>query len=120
MKGTSQDEGLTGMTDRVTRRGFLTGAGGSAPAAAAEPGVAAIGDACLAGAGIHCQSCGDACPEAAIRFRPRLGGPPLPEVAPDRCTGCGDCAAVCPADAVTLQPPMRQAPALPVSGAGHG
>ncbi|WP_420566394.1 ferredoxin-type protein NapF [Thalassobaculum sp.] len=58
---------------------------------------------CLAVAGVHCEACRDACGEAAVRFRPRLGGPPRPELDPDRCTGCGACAGPCPADAITLQ-----------------
>ena len=58
---------------------------------------------CLAAAGVHCEACRDACGETAVRFRPRLGGPPRPMLDPDRCTGCGACAAHCPADAITLQ-----------------
>jgi ferredoxin-type protein NapF len=38
--------------------------------------VALIGDLCLAEAGIVCRSCGEACPDSAIRFRPRVGLPP--------------------------------------------
>ena len=64
---------------------------------------AAIGEACFAGRGIHCQTCGDACPQGAIRFRPRLGGPPLPEVAAAACNGCGACVGVCPASAVAMR-----------------
>lgn len=71
--------------------------------------VAAIGEDCFAGRGIVCQSCGDACPESAIRFRPRLGGPALPELAADRCSGCGACIATCPARAVTLSAPAMEA-----------
>lgn len=66
------------------------------------PHLVAIGEGCLAAAGVVCQSCGDACPEAAIRFAPRLGGPPLPRLAENRCTGCGACIAVCPEDAVAV------------------
>jgi len=66
--------------------------------------VAAIGPACFASRGIVCQSCGDVCPESAIRFRPRLGGPALPELASDSCSGCGACIAACPAQAVAVAP----------------
>lgn len=69
--------------------------------------VAAITDTCLAKSGVHCQSCADACPEAAIVLRPRLGGPPVPKVINDRCTGCGACIAMCPAEAVA---PARRVP----------
>jgi len=80
-----------------TRRWLLTG-GTAAPAHRAI----AISDACLAGAGIVCQTCGDACPERAIRFPLRRGGPPLPVVEEDACTRCGHCAPVCPVGAIGL------------------
>ena len=64
--------------------------------------VAVINDGCLAEAGIVCNSCGDACPASAIRIRPRIGLPPQAFVNEAACTGCGDCARVCPGDAVTL------------------
>lgn len=73
-------------------------------AIAAFDHLTAIGPACFAGRGIVCQSCGDACPESAIRFRPRLGGPALPELAADRCSGCGACIVACPAAAITARP----------------
>jgi ferredoxin-type protein NapF len=62
--------------------------------------VAVIEAACFAVRGVVCQSCGDICPEAAISFRPRIGGPAMPVLAGDRCTGCGACIGVCPADAI--------------------
>lgn len=60
---------------------------------------------CLAAAGIHCETCRDACPEQAVRFTPRVGGPPRPEIRSDTCNGCGACVGACPADAISLQRP---------------
>ncbi len=65
--------------------------------------VAALGETCLASQNVYCQSCGDACPETAIRFLPRRGGPPQPELIAERCTGCGACIAACPVNAVAIQ-----------------
>ena len=81
----------------TTRRALLTGH------AESEARIA-ITHHCLAKRNIHCQSCSDCCPEQAIRFTPRLGGPPLPIVVVSRCTGCGDCIAICPADALVFAP----------------
>lgn len=64
--------------------------------------VAAISEGCLAKSGITCMACRDACPEEAIRFRPRIGGPFLPEILTQICTGCGACVAPCPAGAVSM------------------
>lgn len=63
----------------------------------------AIGDGCLARRGVHCQSCGDACPTAALSFPPRLGGPPAPRLDADACTGCGACLRGCPVGALTME-----------------
>ena len=64
------------------------------------PHVAAISESCFAKSGIACQSCRDACPEQAIRFSPRIGGPFVPELDEDACSGCGACISVCPAGAI--------------------
>jgi ferredoxin-type protein NapF len=80
----------------TSRRAFLLGR------ARATRRVALIGDACLARAGVHCRSCGDACPESAIRFRPLPRRVPVPELLAVRCTGCATCVPVCPAAAITL------------------
>ncbi|TAH44719.1 MAG: ferredoxin-type protein NapF [Betaproteobacteria bacterium] len=64
---------------------------------------ARIADTCLAAHGVECRICGEACPTAAIRFRPRLGGVALPALETDACNGCGACLAPCPARAITLQ-----------------
>lgn len=63
---------------------------------------AQVGDACLARRGVECRSCGDACDVFAIRFSPRLGGPPLPQIDTNNCTGCGACVRPCPVQAITL------------------
>jgi ferredoxin-type protein NapF len=70
--------------------------------------VATIGAACFAARGIVCQSCGDACPESAIRFRLRVGAPPLPALLAELCTGCGACIAACPADAIRTEPSVAE------------
>lgn len=67
------------------------------------PHVAQIGEVCFAARGVVCQSCRDACPEMAIGFRPRIGGPALPVLSPERCSGCGACIAICPASAIETQ-----------------
>jgi ferredoxin-type protein NapF len=65
---------------------------------------AAIGDACLTRDGVMCQTCKDACGDAAIRFVYGAGRIPQPVVALDRCTGCGACVAPCPANAIAIRP----------------
>ena len=70
----------------------------------AFPHVVAVTSRCFAARGIVCQSCRDACAEAAIRFPPRLGGPAQPVLTAALCSGCGACIAACPADAIAPQP----------------
>ena len=71
--------------------------------------VAVIGEGCLAEAGIVCRSCGDACPESAIRFQPRIGLPPQAIVNEAACTGCSECVGACPGSAITLGAAHREA-----------
>jgi len=63
---------------------------------------ALIGPACLPMHGVECRVCGDFCDARAIRFTPRLGGNPLPQVNLEQCTGCGACLAPCPVAAITM------------------
>lgn len=63
----------------------------------------AISDGCIARQGVECRVCGEACGEAAIRFRPRIGGAALPVIEAERCTGCGACVAPCPAAAIEIK-----------------
>lgn len=64
---------------------------------------ALISDLCLARRGVECRVCGDFCDVRAIRFTPRLGGSPLPEIATEQCTGCGACLAPCPSQAIAIR-----------------
>lgn len=59
---------------------------------------------CFAAEGIFCRSCGDACPERAIRFEAKLGGIAALRIDDDACTGCGACISVCPRDVLSLTP----------------
>lgn len=73
------------------------------PEQAAWPCKAAIGEDCLPRQGVECRVCGDFCEVRAIRFTPRLGGSPLPEVDTEKCTGCGACVAPCPVTAISVR-----------------
>lgn len=64
-----------------------------------------IGEACLAQSGVECRVCGEACGASAIRFRPRLGGPALPQLDEAACSGCGACLASCPTQAIAMAIP---------------
>lgn len=66
------------------------------------PHHAVISDGCLATNYVDCQACRDACAVGAIRFRPRLGGPFVPELTAEACTGCGACLSVCPTSAISM------------------
>jgi ferredoxin-type protein NapF len=68
---------------------------------------AVIGGDCLPHRGVVCQSCRDVCPEDAVRFVPRLGGPFLPMIRTSACTGCGACVAPCPTSAIRMEQVME-------------
>lgn len=65
---------------------------------------AAIDADCLAVNFVDCQACRDACPSNAIAFRPRIGGPFLPVLDAETCTGCGACVSVCPTQSIAMFP----------------
>ena len=69
----------------------------------AWPYKAVIGADCLPYQGVECRVCGDFCDSRAIRFPPRQGGSPMPEINPEKCTGCGACVAPCPSAAIALR-----------------
>lgn len=72
--------------------------------------VARIGRDCFPLRGVACQTCRDACPEAAIRFAFALGAPAAPLIDEAACTGCGACAAACPAGAIDFRRMPQGAP----------
>ncbi len=63
---------------------------------------AQVGPACLAQRGVECRVCGDACDARALRFSPRLGGVAVPALDAERCSGCGECVAGCPTQAIQI------------------
>ncbi|MGI9400941.1 MAG: ferredoxin-type protein NapF [Rhizobiaceae bacterium] len=67
---------------------------------------AEITSACLLNIGISCQSCTDACDEAALKFDMRAGIVGKVQVRPELCTACGACVSVCPAGAIKIQTEM--------------
>lgn len=64
---------------------------------------AGVTDACIANKGVECRICGEQCDLTAIRFSPRLEGPPLPVIHSESCTGCGACVAPCPVNAIRVR-----------------
>ena len=81
-------------------RACTTGAIGRDSTAAPWAFGIAIAEGCLAAQNVECRVCGEACDVSAIRFRPRIGGVPLPDVDNTACNGCGACIAPCPVSAV--------------------
>lgn len=63
---------------------------------------AVVTPGCMTFSQVVCRTCGEHCPENAIRFPPMLGGAARPEVNPALCTGCGACFAPCPNGAIEL------------------
>lgn len=62
----------------------------------------AIAADCLPQQGVECRVCGEFCELGAIRFAPRIGSPPLPQVDPACCTACGACVAPCPSGSIRI------------------
>jgi ferredoxin-type protein NapF len=92
------------MEPRLSRRALFGRAPAPVNAPPAGPLLAIIAAHCLAETGAYCRTCGDACPEAAIRFLLQPRGRARADVDGDRCTGCGDCLSPCPVGAIQLAP----------------
>lgn len=69
----------------------------------AEPSVM-LDDHCLSARGISCECCRDACDTGALQFLLQRGGPAKPQLNPDLCTRCGECAQLCPEQALRVLP----------------
>jgi len=86
----------------VTRAQFLRANWERQPVSPSIDAVARISSGCLAYRGVYCRSCADECPPDAILFHLVVGGVARPGIESERCTGCGDCRASCPVQAIVL------------------
>lgn len=91
------------MSANLSRRGLFVALARpeSAPESERRP-LARIGAACVEPKGVTCRRCGEACDAQAIAFRLVGRGRAEPRLDEAACTGCGDCAAVCPVEAISL------------------
>lgn len=62
---------------------------------------AIIDKSCLAHQNIYCRSCAESCPVQALSFQ--LGISAVPQIALDKCNGCGACFYPCPANAISIK-----------------
>ncbi|MEO8386152.1 MAG: 4Fe-4S binding protein [Betaproteobacteria bacterium] len=85
------------VSPNLSRRAFLLRSEMPAPRVT-------LTDRCFATSGVYCESCRDVCETGALRFVPQLGSVPTPIVDADLCTQCGECAWVCPRDALQVRP----------------
>lgn len=98
------------MPRTLSRRAFFTGRRPEPVQSPARPArgeaaarrVAQVAANCLAVSGVTCSVCADPCEPRALRVKPLVGGRALPIVDTNACTGCGDCAKVCPVGALVL------------------
>jgi len=77
------------------------GAGALVPGGRPGIGLATVAAAhCYMAAGQPCDYCAVECPEKPLAIAVSPGEPA--RVDTERCTGCGKCAQICPADAITI------------------
>lgn len=62
-----------------------------------------INSGCLALNKTHCRTCQEHCEAQAITFQLKPGGVAHPQINPDICTGCGECVAGCPVNAISMK-----------------
>ncbi|MBF0324843.1 MAG: 4Fe-4S dicluster domain-containing protein [Alphaproteobacteria bacterium] len=92
------------MTGPLSRRALFGRSDDRSEQSELRPKVAVVAAGCLAVRGVTCVACADPCEPRALRIRPMLGGRAMPMIDAATCTGCGDCLAVCPVGALSLQP----------------
>ncbi len=92
------------MTGLLSRRALFGRSDDRSEQRDGRPKVAVVAGGCLAVRGVTCCTCADPCQPRALRVRPMLGGRAMPMIDVTTCTGCGDCLAVCPVGALSLQP----------------
>lgn len=98
------------MASELSRRGLFRALAGtvdrepSRDEAEASAGriIAAISEACVEPKGVTCRRCGEACEAGAIRYRPLGRGRSATLVESELCTGCRECAPVCPTSAIAF------------------
>ena len=66
---------------------------------------ASISDQCITQQQVVCRSCIEHCEPEAITLSLQLGGVGIPKLNTELCNGCGACVAVCPTQAISIQPP---------------
>lgn len=64
---------------------------------------ARVGAECLSVRGVTCRVCAEWCDARAIRFRLEVGGRARVEIGDAACTGCGECVAACPVNAIAME-----------------
>lgn len=83
-----------------SRRAFLL----RGKASEAQQVSVSLAATCFAFRGVHCEACRDSCEAGALRFMQQPGALPRPVFDTERCTRCGECARVCPANAISVAP----------------
>lgn len=67
-----------------------------------------INNSCLSFNAITCRACEEACEAGAIKFQLMTGGRALALVDESQCTGCGNCAAICPNQSIDMKSRMAE------------
>lgn len=69
-----------------------------------------VSSQCLALHKVECRVCAESCDTGALRCRPAPGGISQLQIDTAACTGCGECIAPCPVQALSLTLPTTTRP----------